>query len=280
MTPNNANLVCRDLSKSYFLKSDGSRRNIFRRSNSQTVDALLPLNLAAFSGECIGVLGKNGSGKSTLMRLIAGSESPTTGEILVRSMPTLLGVSSAFQLHDSGRTNIELGLLAMGVDPSEIENRTEEVLEWAELTKAADRPLKTYSSGMRARLGFSVATSVPRDMLLVDEALSTGDSTFTEKARERVSSMLEASGTVFIVSHAPGTIESYCNRVIWLHEGELISDSDISLCDAYRSWSVATTHKQTERAESILHSVRSEYTQPKIILDSEATAALDQKLGA
>lgn len=271
-------VAVRDISKNYFVGRNGSERNVFGLQKKVKVAALQNTTFVAFSGECIGVLGRNGAGKSTLLNLIAGSESPSTGTIKVSAQPTLLGISAALQSHLTGRANVRLGLLAMGLLPGEVDRMTDAVIAWADLEEAADRPMKTYSAGMKSRLKFSIATAVKREILLVDEALSAGDSTFAERAAQRMNSFLEEAGTVFIVSHAAGTIEKYCNRVIWLHEGRIVADgSTESISKSYRIWSKHLSAGRLAEANNIIEKRSEQYKAPRVIFDSEALEVLDSR---
>ncbi|SNV78116.1 ABC transporter ATP-binding protein [Corynebacterium imitans] len=253
-------VVAQSLSKDYRLNSQGSDKILVQRQ-TRTVQAVKPLSFVAYSGESIGVLGKNGSGKSTLLRLIAGTEQPTTGRVLVSAQPTLLGVSAALQQKLSGRQNIRLGLLAMGLGPDQVRELEQEIIDWADLSDAIDRPMRTFSSGMNARLKFAIATAVRAEILLVDEALSTGDSTFAAKAQRRMDEFLEASGTVFLVSHAASTIEKNCDRAIWLHQGDLITDGKPSwVVTLYRRWSRAVSAGKDQEASAILEYTKRKYT--------------------
>lgn len=270
----NTTVVARGLGKSYFIAKNGNYQSLFR-SRMQEVQALQSASFVATAGESIGILGKNGSGKSTLIRLIAGTESPTRGEVYVKAKPTLLGVSAALQREMSGRDNVRLGLLAMGLSPAEVAQKSPEVIEWAELTEAIDRPLKTYSSGMTARLKFSIATSVKREILLVDEALSTGDSTFTAKAKGRMNEFLDTAGTVFLVSHGATTIQEHCTRAIWLHEGEMIADGPAEqITKSYRVWGNRRATGKEEEASAIIEKMRSRFREPQIVFEDELPGKL------
>lgn len=273
---NKVTVVARNLGKNYYLHKNGSQIGLSRKKNQTVVEALKGVSFVARAGESIGVVGRNGSGKSTLFRLIAGSEDPTSGEVLVSQEPTLLGVSAALQNDLSGAANVRLGLLAMGLTPDEVDEMEDSVAEWAEVEGAIDRPLKTYSSGMRARLVFSISTSVKREILLIDEALSTGDSSFAAKSKERMNSFLEAAGTVFIVSHGAGTIQSYCDRAIWLNDGEIIADGDsFEVASAYVRWSKLQAKEKGAEADNFLQNQKNAYTRPTILTDSEAIEILD-----
>ena len=272
----NPTVVVRNISKTYHVKKDGSEVSILSRKNGPAVRAVREVSFVAYGHESIGILGQNGSGKSTLLSMIAGSESPTQGTIRVSAQPTLLGVSAALQSNLSGSENARLGLLAMGLEVNEVEALVPGVLEWAGLTQAAHRPMGTYSAGMRSRLKFSIATAVTREILLVDEALSTGDSTFGEKASKRMREFLESAGTVFIVSHAAGVIEKFCNRAIWLHEGEVIADGNPQLvAKSYKVWSRKFASGKLKEADEIIEHRRSLYNPPTILFDSEVMPLLD-----
>lgn len=253
-------VVVRNVSKVY--RGDNS---LVRKRGR--IGALSDTSFSTSKGEAVGILGPNGSGKSTLLRIIAGTEQPTTGEVYVSSIPTHLGVSAAMLDHLSGLDNARLGLLAMGLSRNDSRDLSYSVTEWADLKEAENRPLKTYSSGMRARLKFAISTAVPREILLVDEALSTGDTTFVSKAEERMNEMLRTSGTVFIVSHSPGTIERFCSRAIWLHRGEVIADGDPEyLAREYKSWSRHTSAGRDDEADWIIDNRRGKYRKPIIEL--------------
>ncbi|AMO89867.1 ABC transporter family protein [Corynebacterium simulans] len=275
---NNPTVLVREASR--FYRSD-NKRSIFKRPKltdereGDYVRALDGVTMFADQGECIGVLGRNGSGKSTLMRLIAGNEAPDQGEVFVSATPTLLNVSAALQPRLSGYKNIRLGLLAQGVDEEEIPRLTEEIVEFAEIGNAVYRPMKTYSSGMGARLKFAISTAMQRDLLLIDEALGTGDASFTERAQERMKSFLNDAGTIFLVSHAMASIRSMCTRVIWLHDGKIIADGDVdAITLLYNKWTARSARKNFEAANDLIKNVRSAYSKPNVLLQSEVTPYL------
>lgn len=267
-------VVVRNMSKVY----PPERKSFFGlgKVSGEEVAALSNINFVASAGESIGVLGRNGSGKSTLLQIIAGVEPQTQGDVLVSSRPTLLGVSAALQPELNAWENTRLGLLAMGKTPNEVVRMEEDVVLWAALGRASYRPMKTYSSGMQARLKFSIATAVPREILLVDEALSTGDATFANRAKRRVKEFIDAAGTVFVVSHAPGQIEEYCKRCLWIHEGEIVADSTTKwVSRVYNKWTQYVSNDRDDLAENLISQVRDRYQQPTIILDSEAALLLE-----
>lgn len=199
-----------------------SRRG--RRPAYQQVRAVQGVDLVARQGESIGLIGRNGSGKSTLLQAVAGLLPASHGEVYASSQPSLLGVSAALQKSVSGRRNIVLGGLALGLSRDEIEAKMDEIIEWTGLEEFIDLPIRTYSSGMRARLHFAISTAVEPEILLIDEALSVGDEVFKERSKERIGDLLDNAGTVFICSHSMSTIHDMCTRVIWLEEGRIEMD--------------------------------------------------------
>ena len=175
-------------------------------------------------GEAVGVIGKNGAGKSTLMRAIAGLLPPNQGSVYADGQPTMLGVSSALMQALSGLRNVELGLLALGLTPAQVRERIPSVVEFSGIGSAIHMPMNTYSSGMSARLKFAIASAVTHEILLIDEALSTGDGEFVKRSSQRIQQLRDEADTIFLVSHSMGAIRSACNRVIWLDEGRIIAD--------------------------------------------------------
>jgi len=194
---------------------------------STTVNALKGITNTIFEGEVIGVVGLNGSGKSTLLSTIAGLTPPTTGSILVRSQPALLGVNAALKPELSGRRNIEIGALAMGLKMDEINSRLHAIEDFTELGQALYRPMRTYSRGMRARLIFSIATIKTPDILLIDEALAVGDKKFRKKSLNKIRKIQEEAGTIVMVTHNLIEIRKTCSRVLWIDNGSLRLDGNV-----------------------------------------------------
>jgi len=196
----------------------------FKSRESRAIEAVKDVSFTAYAGEAIGVIGSNGSGKSTLLRAIGGLMPVTDGRILVRGSAALLGVGAALQPKVSGRRNVLLGGLALGLSRKEIEERFDEIVEFAGLEDAIDLPLRTYSSGMRARLQFAISSAVRPDVLLIDEALAVGDKSFRARSQGRIDELRAAAGTIFLVSHSMGVIKGTCTRVLWLEQGVLKAD--------------------------------------------------------
>lgn len=266
-------VVVRNLSKTYYLTKDGEERGLTPRNRRTSVEALKPTTFVAHSGESIGIIGRNGSGKSTLSALIAGHAEPTSGMVLVSAQPTLLSVSAALQPHLNALDNVKLGLLAKGMTPAEADEIKESVVRWADIGKASDRPLKTYSSGMGARLKFAIATAVRSEILLVDEALATGDASFNARAEQRMSSMLANASTIFLVTHSASTIRRQCNRTIWIDQGEIIADgAPRKITQLYQRWSDYTADNDRAKAMQLIRRMRRDYKPRTLLLGSEATA--------
>lgn len=210
------------------------------RGTKQTriVNALDGVNLDVDYGSVLGVIGANGAGKSTLMRVISGILPPTTGRVEVYGkVSTLLALGIGFNPSLTGRQNVLLGGLASGLSRKEVDEHFDEIADFSELGDAIDAPMRTYSSGMYARLGFSVAVTVKPDILIVDEALSTGDARFKEKSLNKLKELRSDARALILVSHALGTVREICNEVAWLHKGKLIQrGAPNDVVDAYQDF--------------------------------------------
>lgn len=265
-----ANVVVDNVSKRYVISqgrsSDASMTSV--TSGKTVVDAIVDASLIALPGESIGIIGLNGSGKSTLLSMIAGGLAPTSGRILTRSQPTLMGVSPALQPDLSGEHNIYLGCLALGMSRENAKAQIGEIAEWTELGDAIKRPMKTYSSGMSARLSFAISTSVKPDILMIDEALSTGDAAFGAKASARMHELLERAGNLFLVSHAIKEIENNCKRTIWISRGHVIADGPTDVvAPQYHEWAKYMGREDKQPAHNYLAEVTAAYKPPLILLD-------------
>jgi teichoic acid transport system ATP-binding protein len=187
------------------------------------VEAIKDVSFEIHNGTAMGIIGSNGAGKSTLMRAMAGILPPTSGSIEVWGRAsTLLALGVGFNPNLSGRENIILGGLAAGLSRKEVEERANEVAEWTELGDFIDMPMQTYSSGMSARVGFSVAVHMKPDILMIDEALSTGDAQFREKANAKMAELRDSARAMFLVSHGLSSIKEMCSDAIWLDHGRLM----------------------------------------------------------
>ncbi|MGE9808585.1 ABC transporter ATP-binding protein [Janibacter sp. G1551] len=188
------------------------------------VPAVKDVSFVAHHGESIGIIGRNGSGKSTLLRAVAGLIPPTEGRVWVAGEPALLGVNAVLMSKLTGERNIYLGAQAMGLTKAQIAERFDDIVEFSGIGDAVYMPMSTYSSGMAARLRFAISTAAAPDVLMVDEALATGDADFRAKSSAKISQIREQAATVFLVSHSNSTIRSICDRALWMDRGVLVAD--------------------------------------------------------
>ncbi|MGA6128332.1 MULTISPECIES: ABC transporter ATP-binding protein [unclassified Microbacterium] len=203
----------------------------------KSVQALRGVSFTASEGETIGVVGHNGSGKSTLFKAMSGLIPTSAGAIWARERPVLLGVNAALVPELSGEDNIKLGLLAMGFTKAEAAAHVDEIADFAELNEFIHHPMRTYSSGMGARLRFAIASAKSHSILLVDEALAVGDRKFRRKSEQRIRQLRDSAGLVMIVSHSVGSLEDSCERVLWVHKGELRADGPAkAVINDYVKW--------------------------------------------
>jgi len=185
--------------------------------------ALKEINFTLMEGKSLGVIGVNGSGKSTLLKLLTGTLRPTEGHITVRGKrSSLIELGAGFHPDFSGRDNVYLNGMILGMSRAKVKEKFEEIVAFAELEQFINVPVKYYSSGMQARLGFAAATAVEPDILIVDEVLAVGDSSFQLKCLNRIREMQDRGVSIVLVSHGMGDIEAVCGEVLWLHKGEAV----------------------------------------------------------
>ena len=195
--------------------------------NVHLVHAVKGVTFTAYRGEAIGIIGSNGSGKSTLLKAIAGLLPADRGKVYTDGQPSLLGVNAALMNDLTGERNVILGGLAMGMSQDEIRERYDSIVEFSGINEKDDfisLPMRTYSSGMAARLRFSIAAAKNHDVLMIDEALATGDLAFQKRSEGRIRELREEAGTVFLVSHSNNSIRDTCDRVLWIEKGVLLMD--------------------------------------------------------
>jgi len=196
-----------------------------KRITYHDFEALRHVSFKVPVGQMLGIIGRNGSGKSTLLKVAAGVYTPTMGEVHIRgTIAPLIELGAGFHHELTGRENILLNGLLLGLSKRDMKEREERIIEFAELGDFIDSPVKQYSSGMYMRLAFSVATEVDPDILIIDEILGVGDAGFREKCYERILLFRKRGKTIFFVSHDSSTVRQYCDRVLLLHSGELIAD--------------------------------------------------------
>ena len=197
--------------------------------------ALKDINLKIKPGEAWGLVGTNGSGKSTLLKLISGILKPYKGEVIIRgSIAPLIELGAGFDAELTARENVFLNGTLLGHSEAFMKEHFNEIIDFAELWDFLDMPIKNYSSGMAARLGFAVATMTRPDILIVGEVLAVGDYEFQEKCKMRMKSMLEQGTTLLYVSHTMGSVTSLCDHAIWIDKGKAVMQGDVNtVCKAY-----------------------------------------------
>ncbi len=216
-----------NLSKSYQIyphPTDRLKQFLFRgkRQFYQDFSALSAVNFEINQGEVVGIVGRNGSGKSTLLQLICSTLTPTTGEVVVKGrIAALLELGAGFNPEFTGRENVFMSAIIMGLTEDEITQRFDEIVDFSGIADFIDHPVKTYSSGMYVRLAFSVAINVDPDILIIDEALSVGDGAFSRKSFDRIMALKNQGKTILFCSHSLYQVEVLCNRAIWLHQGKI-----------------------------------------------------------
>jgi len=235
----------RDLSVSYstVVERPKSRRNpLARRTKKREIQALEHVTFNVPKGEAVGLIGGNGAGKSTLLKTIAGVLKPSEGEVDLWGRPHLLAPGMGFNRRLSGRENVILGGLAAGMSIDEVRDKQDAIIDFADIGGFIDLPTITYSSGMFGRLAFAVATHVNPEILLIDEALSAGDSAFRDKAVRKVKEMCQEAQTIIVVSHSSSMVSEMATSAVWLHQGHVERVGDVEeVSEAYRLFQ---THKR------------------------------------
>ena len=224
---NNPVLSLRNVGVSYVQRTGLLKRTRFW--------ALKSISFDVYHGETLGLIGHNGAGKSTLLRLLAGIVSPEQGQIISDgSQASLLSLQIGFIPYLTGRANAILSGMLLGLQRSEVEAMMAQIVQFSELEDFIDQPIRTYSSGMRARLGFSVAFHTDPDILLIDEVLGVGDEDFRKKSATAIREKIRSNKTVILVSHAPQTMRQLCDRVVWIEKGIVkMVDETGRVMDAY-----------------------------------------------
>jgi len=192
--------------------------------NQRRIHAVRGVSFEAYEGDSIGLIGRNGSGKSTLLSAIAGLLPPASGRVFSAGQPTLLGVNAALLKELTGERNVMLGCMAMGMSKAEAAAKYQDIVDFSGIGEFVNLPMTSYSSGMGARLKFAIGAAKQHDVLLIDEALATGDKEFQRRSQERINELRAKAGTVFVVSHSASVIRETCNRAIWLDKGVIRMD--------------------------------------------------------
>lgn len=218
--------------KEYFIK------RIKKQVKYEEFIALKDINLNIEKGEVVGFLGLNGAGKSTLLKIVSRVQKPTTGKITVDGrISPLLELGAGFDFDLTGRENIYLNGLILGYSRAFIDEKMDEIIDFAEIRDFIDTPIKNYSSGMKARLGFSIATIATPEILIVDEVLSVGDGRFKRKSEEKMLELIKSNATVLFVSHSLEQVRRLCTKAVWLEKGQIKMIGEVNeVCDAYQKY--------------------------------------------
>ena len=225
-------------------------RTLNRTKEKKTIfKATDNVSFKIYKGEKVGIIGFNGAGKSTLLKIISGVYAPDEGEVIVNgNIAPLLSLGAGFDKNYSGRENIFLNGAILGYDEEFLKEKYDEILEFSELGEFINLPVKNYSSGMLSKLGFSIATIVDPDILILDEVLGVGDITFRKKSKEKLKSLMESHTTVLLVSHSINEIRSICDKAIWIDKGRVVEVGEVnSVCDHYEEEAKNVSKEKTKK---------------------------------
>lgn len=221
----NVAVNCSHIVKDYVLYSTFGEKIkglLFSTNKTKVFRALDDVDLQLYKGECLGLIGMNGSGKSTLASIITGITAPTKGNIDIKGEVSMLGANSGMRPLLSGIDNIRFKCLLLGFSETKIKELEKDIIEFADIGIHIDQPVKTYSSGMRSRLGFAISAHIDPDVLIIDEALSVGDSSFTDKCLAKIDEFKKQEKTIVFVTHSVTQLSGFCNRVMWLNKGKIV----------------------------------------------------------
>lgn len=213
--------------------------------------ALNGISLELYKGEVLGIIGLNGSGKSTLSSIIAGITFPDEGKLTVNGTVSMMAASAGLDVHLTGLENIRYKGVLLGFSKKEIDEMIEDIVEFADIGEHIELPLKTYSSGMRSRLGFAISVRMDPDILIIDEALAVGDNSFTDKCLAKIDEFKQKGKTILFVSHSVMQMEGFCDRVMWLHRGNILGiekpkDILMPYCGFAREINTMTTEEKNQ----------------------------------
>ncbi len=253
-------LTTNNLSKTFNIYScpiDRLKELLFRRSYHRQFEALCNVSFSLLAGESLGIIGSNGAGKSTVLKILAGTLSPSAGELKIHGrVAALLELGAGFHGEFTGRQNIYLNAALLGMNDKEIRQKEQSIIDFAELGDFIDQPVKTYSSGMTVRLGFSIATSVDPDILIIDEALSVGDQRFQKKCIDRMMHFKNSGKIIIFCSHSMYHVEILCSKAVWLEKGrvKMLGESG-RVIQAYDNWAKEQSKTYADDIEKVTNKV-------------------------
>ena len=222
-----------------------------KKTEKKELHVLKDINFKIHQGEKVGIIGFNGAGKSTLLKVICGIYPPDEGEVFTSgNISPFLSLGLGFDSRYTGRKNIFLNGAVLGYDKEFLKKKEQDIIDFTELGEFIDVPIKNYSSGMRAKLGFAIATMVEPDILVIDEVLGVGDAKFKKKSKDKMKSLMDGNTTVLLVSHSIGSIRSICTKAIWIDNGEVKEIGEVNkVCDHYIAAAENATYEQLRNIE-------------------------------
>lgn len=238
-----------NVTKEYSLYKNDRKRLLgilFKKAvKHKTYRALDNVSFTIKKGESVGIIGRNGAGKSTILKIITGVAFPDTGKVTVNGqVSALLELTAGFDLEMTGKENIYLKGTILGLKKSDVDVLLNDIIEFADIGDYIDQPVRTYSSGMKSRLGFAINVNINPDILVIDEALSVGDSVFSEKCRQKIRSLVDSGTTVLFVSHSKDKIYEFCSRGLLMEKGKLLYDGEVST--AFQKYNALSTNLKKE----------------------------------
>lgn len=235
-----------DIVKIYYIKTEKPTlvETILNKNNITKHSALNSVSLTVLKGEKIGIIGANGAGKTTLLKIIVGITQPQSGSVMVNGkVVSLINLMAGFHSEMTGYENIKLNGLLIGMSSNEIELKKKNIIRFADIGNFIHAPLHTYSSGMKLRLGFSIAVHADPDILILDEGVSAGDEKFRVKANSRIQKLFKKNKTIIVVSHWLNFLKENCNRIIWIDKGTIKEDGSTKILDKYLNYYTSKNKK-------------------------------------
>lgn len=243
-------VIIKNVSKSYKMfssKKEQLLELLFLKPKVPAFKAIDNVSMTVYEGDIVGLVGTNGSGKSTLSNLIGSITKPSSGEVVLNGDVSVIAINAGLNGELTGLENIEFKCLLMGYSKDKIKLLTPEIIEFSELGEFVYQPVKKYSSGMKSKLGFAISVTIDPDIIVIDEALSVGDQTFTNKSLRKMEQFKEQGKTIFFVSHNLGQVRNFCTKVAWIEGGQLKGYGEVNevlnqyeaFIKEYRAWSDA-----------------------------------------
>ncbi|MBM7616578.1 teichoic acid transport system ATP-binding protein [Weissella uvarum] len=282
MSEDDKKIVAKQVTKRFELETSSKEKikNLFKPASQKDDNGFWSLKGVSFevgAGEAIGVVGLNGSGKSTLLNVVSGIFPQTTGDVEINGDTSIISIGAGLKMNLTGRNNIEFKLLMMNFNHKQIKELMPQIIEFSELGDFIDQPVKSYSSGMRSKLGFSIMAFTDPDIMIIDEALSVGDSTFASKSFDKIREFKKQGKTIFFVSHSNAQVKEIADKIIWMHYGELreFGPTD-EVMPHYEAWQ--KDFKQKSQSERDAYVAEKKKAQREFSYTDAATQQVDEEL--